>query len=53
MTKNKFYNVINNAPNRELEKKYEYINWSNKEKKEFEYIIKEIFPKYNEIITNL
>ena len=53
MTKNKFYNVINNAPNRELEKKYEYINWSNKEKKEFDYIIKEIFPKYNEIITNL
>ena len=33
MTKRKFYNVINKAPNKSLSLKYKYKNWTEKEKK--------------------
>ena len=41
MTKNKFYNVINKAPNRNIFDKYEYKDWSFVEK------------EFNNIIENL
>ena len=53
MTKNKFYNVINKAPNKDLSKKYKYKNWTTKEKNEFRDIIEKIFPHYDNIKTNL
>ena len=33
MTKRKFYNVINKAPNKSLSLKYKYKNWTEKKKK--------------------
>ena len=53
MSKNKFLNVINKAPNKGHIDKYLYKNWSNLEKKEFENIINEIFPHYDKIKTNI
>lgn len=53
MTKKQFYNVINKASNRGLNDKYRYKDWSDLEKLEFENIINEMFPQYNEIITNI
>ena len=48
-----FYNVINKAPNKGSVNKYEYKDWNNFEKKEFENIIKDIFPNYDDIKTNI
>ena len=53
MSKNKFYGVINKAPNKGSNKKYFYKDWNNLEKKEFDIIINEIFPYYDKIKTNL
>lgn len=53
MTRNKFYNVLNKADNKGSKDKYLYKNWNNLEKKEFEKIIDEIFPYYDQIKTNL
>ena len=53
MTKKKFYNVINKAPNKSLTQKYYYKNWSELEKKEFEYILKNTFPYYDNIKTKI
>ena len=53
MTKKQFYNVINKASNKGQNDKYRYKDWSNLEKLEFENIINEIFPHYDEIITNI
>ena len=53
MTKNKFYNVINKAPNNDFKKIYEYKDWNDIEKKEFEKIINNIFPYYDKIKTNI
>ena len=52
MTKNRFYNVINKAPNRGSADKYIYKNWNNLEKREFENLINEIFPHYDKIKSN-
>ena len=52
MNKRQFYDVINKAPNRGPNKKYEYKNWNNQEKQEFENIINKIFPIYDNIKTN-
>ena len=53
MKKNKFLDVINKAPNRGIDKKYLYKDWSQNEKKEFEKIIGNFFPHYDEIKTNI
>ena len=53
MKKREFYNVINKAENKEFHHKYEYKNWNDKEKKEFEKIINNLFPYYDEIKTNI
>ena len=54
LTKKQFYNVINKASNNDHNnKKYLYKNWNDLEKKEFENIINEIFPHYDEIKTNI
>ena len=52
MSKSKFYDVINKAPNRGPSDKYKYKDWNNLEKKEFENIITRIFPNYNNINTS-
>ena len=52
MSKSKFYDVINKAPNRGPSDKYKYKDWNNLEKKEFENIITKIFPNYNNINTS-
>ena len=53
LMKKQFYNVINKASNNDHSGKYIYRNWSDLEKKEFESIINEIFPHYDEIKTNI
>lgn len=53
MTRNKFYEVINKAPNKGNDKKYLYKQWSDIEKKEFEKIINEKFPYYDDIKTDI
>lgn len=53
LTKKQFYNVINKAPNKSLTKKYHYKSWSNLEKKEFDYIMKNIFSCYDKIQTKI
>ena len=53
MTKNQFYNVINKASNKDTNKIYEYKNWTDLEKKEFEKIISNTFPHFDKIKTNL
>ena len=53
MTKKQFYGVINKAPNKGPNDKYNYKDWNNLEKKEFENIINEIFPHYDKIKTNI
>ena len=53
MTKKQFYNVINKAPNKGLSKKYDFSNWNDLEKKEFDYIIKNTFSAYDSIETKI
>ena len=53
MTKNKFCNVINKASNNDFNNIYEYKNWKDIEKKEFEIVINNIFPYYDKIKTNI
>ncbi len=53
MKEREFYNVINKAPNRGPTDKYEYKDWDNLEKREFENIIDRIFPHYHNIKTNI
>lgn len=53
MTRNKFYEVINKAPNKGNDKKYLYKEWSDLEKKEFEKIINDKFPYYDDIKTDI
>ena len=53
MTQNQFYNVINKASNNDTDEKYAYNNWNDLEKKEFEEIINNMFPYYDEIKTNI
>ena len=53
MKKNKFLDVINKAPNKGSELKYFYKDWKQKEKDEFEKIINNLFPYYEEIKTNI
>ena len=53
MTKNQFYNVINKAPNKGNNNKHLYKNWNVLEKNEFQNIINEVFPYYDEIKTNI
>lgn len=53
MSKKKFFNTINKAPNKGKENKYLYRNWSNQEKNEFEKILNDFFTEYSEIKTNL
>ena len=53
ISEKEFYNVINKAPNMGPRDKYEYKDWSSLEKKEFEIIIKRIFPYYEDIKTNI
>ena len=53
MTKNRFYGVINKAPNKGSNEKYFYKDWNNLEKKEFDIIVNEIFPYYDKIKTSL
>ena len=53
MTKKQFYGVINKAPNKGPNDKYNYKDWNNLEKKEFENIINRIFPYYDNITTNI
>ena len=53
MTKKQFYNVINKAHNNDIDKKYEYKNWNDIEKKEFEKIINNVFPYYDKIKSNI
>ncbi len=53
MTKKQFYNVINKAPNKGLSEKYDFRNWNDLEKKEFDNIIKNIFPLYDNIKTKI
>ena len=53
MSKKQFYNVVNKASNKAQGEKYFYKNWSTLEKKEYEKIISEIFPYYDDILTNI
>ena len=53
MKKNKFLDVINKAPNKGSDIKYLYKDWSQNEKNEFEKIISNFFPHYEEIKTNI
>ncbi len=53
LSKKQFYNVINKAPNKGLAQMYHYKNWSDLEKKEFENILKNTFPYYDNIQTKI
>ena len=53
MTKKKFYDVINKAPNKGPTDKYKYKDWNNLEKKEFESMINRVFPDYHKIKTSI
>lgn len=53
MNRKQFYNVINKAPNKGPTDKYEYNDWSNLEKKEFDEIINKIFPFYEDLKTKI
>ena len=53
MTKNKFLNVINKAENKGSEDKHLYNEWNEQEKREFENIISNEFPYYDQIKTNI
>ena len=53
MSKKQFYNVVNKAENKEFHYKHEYKNWNVQEKKEFEKIINNFFPYFEEIKTNI
>ena len=53
MSKKQFYNVINKASNNDTNVKYVYKDWNDLEKKEFQNIINDVFPYYDEIKTNI
>ena len=53
LSKKEFYNVINKAPNKGLLSKYEYKNWTSREKKEYQDMVDKIFPYYDNIKTNI
>ena len=53
MDKKNFYNVIFKAPNKGPSDKYEFKDWTNLEKKQFETIIENFFPYYENIETNI
>ena len=53
MNKQRFYDVINKAPNKGFNKKYKYKDWNKIEKQEFENIVGSFFPHYDRIKTNL
>ena len=53
LTKGQFYNVLNKAANYKTSFNYLYKDWSDLEKKEFENIIYNNFPHYDEITTNI
>ncbi len=53
MTKRQFYNVLNKTPNNDTNIEYQYKNWNDREKKEFENIINNTFPHYDKIKTNI
>tara|TARA_B100001057_G_scaffold497355_2_gene601270 strand:+ start:4817 stop:5746 length:930 start_codon:yes stop_codon:yes gene_type:complete len=53
MSKKKFCNVINKAPNKSLLDKYEYSDWTDIEKREYQSMIDKIFPHYDDIKTNI
>lgn len=53
MKKKQFLDIINKAPNKGSMNKHFYKNWSKTEKKEFENIIRENFPFYDTMKTNL
>jgi len=53
MKKNKFLDVINKAPNKSGNLKYFYKDWNQNEKNEFEKIIDNFFPHYEEIKTDI
>tara|TARA_B100001093_G_C26386784_1_gene825360 strand:+ start:62 stop:685 length:624 start_codon:yes stop_codon:yes gene_type:complete len=53
MTKNQFYDVINKSSNNDTSINYEYKNWNDLEKKEFEKVINNLFPYYDGIKTNI
>ena len=52
LTKEQFLNIINITPNNDTSYLYKYNNWNHKEKKDFEMIINDFFPNYDEIKTN-
>ena len=53
MTKNQFYNILNKTPNNDSDLKYVYKNWNIQEKKEFENMVNDFFPYFDEIETNI
>ena len=53
MTKNQFYDVINKSSNNDTNINYEYKDWNDLEKKEFEKVINDLFPYYDGIKTNI
>ncbi len=53
LTKSQFYNVLNKAANYKTRFNYLYKDWSDLEKKEFENILYNNFPHYDEIATNI
>ena len=53
MSEKEFYNIINKAPNKGSNYKYNYKDWNDLEKKEFGNIIDRIFPYYQDIKTNI
>ena len=50
---NQFLNVINKAPNKGPQDKYQYKDWNNLEKEQFDTMIKNLFPYYDKIRTKI
>lgn len=53
MNKKNFFDVLNKAPNKGINKKYTYSEWSDQEKREFEDILNRFFNIYDDIRTNI
>jgi hypothetical protein len=49
LTKKQFNNIVNNTPNKSTGKKYKYKDWTELEKKEYEYVIDKFFSSYDDI----
>jgi len=49
LIKKEFYKVIEKTPNKIKYKNYKYKNWTQQEKKEYEYIVETFFPDYTKI----